>query len=66
MFNHVLLTELCRQRRRDVAREVALCHQVPSPRRVIGDTLVAVGGLAIFIGTAIGDESERQPKITVA
>ena len=41
MLNHQLLTELSRQRRRDVAREVAL------------------------IGTALDQEPERNPQITI-
>ncbi len=65
MLNHQLLTELSRQRRRDVAREVALCQQVRSPRCIAGRALIALGGLAVVIGTALDQEPERNPQITI-
>ncbi len=66
MFNLVALTELGRQRQRDVARDVAMCHHVTSPRVVFGRTLVAVGAVAVFVGMALDEESERKPEITIA
>jgi len=66
MLNLVLLTELGRQRQRDVARDVALCHYARSPRVAVGRTLVALGALAVFVGTALDEESERKPEIRVA
>ncbi len=66
MFNLVLLTELGRQRQRDVARDVALCHHVRSPRIAVGRALVALGALAVLVGSNLDEESERKPKITVA
>lgn len=66
MLNLSVLTELGRQRQRAVAHDVALCHHVRSPRVVIGRTLVALGALVVCIGTALDEESERKPEITVA
>lgn len=66
MLNFVSLAELGRQRQRDVARDVALCHHARSPRAMFGRTLVALGALAVFVGTALDEESERKPKITHA
>jgi hypothetical protein len=66
MLDLVVLTELGRQRQRDVARDVALCHHVRSPRVVVGRILVALGVFVVCIGTALDDESERKPEITVA
>ena len=66
MLNFVLLCELAWQRRRAVAHDVALCHHVRSPRVVAGRTLVALGALAVFVGTALDEESERKPEITIA
>ena len=66
MLNLVLLAELSRQRRRDVARDVALCHYARSPRVAVGRALVALGALAVVIGNALDEESERKPEITVA
>jgi hypothetical protein len=66
MLNLVLLTELGRQRQRDVARDVALCHHARSPRIVLGRTLVALGALVVLIGTALDQEAERKPEIRVA
>jgi hypothetical protein len=66
MFNLVLLTELGRQRQRDVARDVALCHRARSPRIVLGRTLVALGAFVVFIGAALDEESERNPEVRVA
>jgi hypothetical protein len=66
MLNIVLLTELGRQRRSDVARDVALCHHARSPRIAVGRTLVALGALAVIVGSALDEEPERKPKITVA
>jgi hypothetical protein len=66
MFNLDLLTELGRQRRCEVAREVALCRYARSPRVAVGRMLVAMGALAVLVGSALDDESERKPEITVA
>lgn len=66
MLNLVTLTELGRQRQRDVARDVALCHHARSPRIAVGRVLVALGAFAVFVGSALDDESERKPEITVA
>ena len=66
MLSLSTLTELGRQRRRDVARDVALCHYARSPRVTVGRALVALGALAVFVGTALDEESERKPEITVA
>ncbi len=66
MLNLVLLTRLAQQRQRDVARDVALCHHVRSPRVLFGRMLVALGALAVFAGVALDEESERKPEITVA
>jgi hypothetical protein len=66
MLNHVLLEELCRQRRRDVARDVARCRHAPSPRVALGRLLVAFGALVVFVGSTLDDESERKPEVTVA
>ena len=65
MLNSFVLTELGRQRQRDVARDVALCRHVRSPRVVVGRMLVAVGALVVCIGMAL-DEAERKPETTVA
>jgi hypothetical protein len=66
MLNSFVLTELGRQRQRDVARDVALCRHVRSPRVVVGRMLVAVGALVVCIGMALDDEAERKPETTVA
>jgi hypothetical protein len=66
MFNLDLLAEIGRQRRRQIARDVALCRHVQSPRVALGRTLVALGALAVFVGSALDDESDRKPEITVA
>ena len=66
MFNLELLTELGRQRQRSVARDVALCHHVRSPRVALGRTLVALGALTVFVGMALDEESDRKPEILVA
>ena len=66
MLNFVALTELGRQRRRDVERDVALCRHAPSARAVVGRTLVALGALAVLVGTALDEESDRRPQRTVA
>jgi hypothetical protein len=66
MLNLELLTVLGQQRRHDVARDVALCHHARSPRIAVGRTLVALGALAVLIGTALDEESERKPEITIA
>ena len=66
MLNLELLTELGRQRRRDVAHDVARCHHARSPRIAVGRALVALGALAVCVGTALDEESERKPEITVA
>lgn len=66
MLSQVQLTELGRQRRREVARDVALCHYVRSPRVVFARTLVALGALVVFIGNSLDEETERKPEITVA
>lgn len=66
MLNIELLTELGRQRRREIARSVALCHHAQSPRIVVGRTLVALGAFAVFVGTALDQEPDRKPEITVA
>jgi hypothetical protein len=66
MLNLPLLTELGRQRQRDVARDVARCHHVLSPRILLGRSLVALGELVVLVGTALDEESEHKPKITVA
>lgn len=66
MFNLVSLTELGRQRQCDVARDVALCHYARSPRILVGRTLVAIGALAVCLGSALDQESEHKPQITVA
>lgn len=58
MLNLVVLTELSRQRRRDVARDVALCHRVRSPRAEAGRILVFLGALAVRIGVALDNETE--------
>lgn len=66
MLNLELLTELGRQRQRGVARDVALCHHVRSPRIVLGRTLVALGALVVFLGAALDEEPEHKPEIRVA
>jgi len=66
MLDLTVLTELGRQRQRVVARDVALCRHVRSPRFVIGRILVALGALVVCIGMALNDEPEREPETTVA
>ncbi len=66
MLNLELLTQLGRQRQRDVARDVALCHYARSPRVLLGRMLLALGAVAVFAGHALDEESERKPQITVA
>ncbi len=66
MYNLVLLTELGRQRQRSVARDVALCHHVRSPRVTLGRALVALGAVAVFAGMALDEETERKPDILIA
>jgi hypothetical protein len=66
MLNLELLTQLARERQRDVARDVALCHHVRGPRITLGRALVAIGALAVVIGTALDEESERKPEIPMA
>jgi len=66
MFNLEALSGLARERRREVARDVALCHHVASPRIAVGRILVAAGAFAVLVGSALDDESERKPEITVA
>jgi hypothetical protein len=66
MYNLQLLTELSRQRRREVARDVALCHHARSPRVFVGRALVALGAFVVFVGTALDEESERKPEIKTA
>lgn len=65
MLNVPLLTELSRQRQRDVAREVALCRHALGPRIILGRTLIAVGAFIVFAGAKLDQESERKPQITV-
>jgi hypothetical protein len=65
MLNLELLTELGRQRQRQVARDVALSRHAPSPRVAVGRTLVAFGAFAVLIGSVLDDESERKPEIIV-
>ena len=66
MMNLVLMTELGRQRRRDVARDIALCKQAASPRIAFARTLVTLGALAVMLGTAIDDETGQKAEIPVA
>jgi hypothetical protein len=66
MSNLQLLTVLARQRQRDVARDVALARYAWSPRVAVARTLVALGALAVLLGTALDDEHERKPEIKVA
>jgi hypothetical protein len=66
MFNYEALSKLARERRREVAGDVALCHHVQSPRIAVGRMLVAAGALAVLVGSVLDDESERKPEITVA
>jgi len=66
MYNLELLTALGRQRQLDVAHDVARCHYARSPRIAVGRTLVALGALAVLVGTALDEDSERKPEITVA
>jgi len=65
MMNLVLLTELGRERRRDVARDIALCRQAASPRVAFARTLVALGSLAVAFGTAIDEETGREAEISL-
>jgi len=65
MMNLVLLTELGRERRRDVARDIALCRRAASPRAAFARTLVALGGLAVTLGTALDDETGQKAEIPV-
>jgi hypothetical protein len=66
MSNLLLLAELGRQRQRDIARDVARCRYGPSPRAAFARTLVALGALAVVLGNALDDESERNPETTIA
>ena len=66
MLNYSALAELGRQRRRDVARDVALCHHARSPRVVVGRLLVALGAFAVVVGSALDEDNERKPEIKVA
>ncbi len=59
-MNQVLLTELARLRQRDIACDVARCRRVPSPRVFVGRALVAAGAVAVLLGAALDDESERE------
>jgi hypothetical protein len=63
MMNLVLLTELGRQRRRDVARDIALCRHAASPRVAFARTLVVLGSLAVAFGTALDDEIGQKAEI---
>ena len=52
MMNLVLLTELGRERRRDVARDIALCRQAASPRVAFARTLAleeAAAGITVNV-----------------
>ena len=71
MFNLMLLTALSRQRQRDVARDVALCHYALRPRVAAGRVLRAVGALIVHVGAALDRESElpesdRRAEVTAA
>ncbi len=66
MFNYEALSNLVLERRREVARDVALCHHVHSPRIAVGRMLVAAGAFAVLVGSVLDDESERKPEITIA
>ncbi|GAC1412145.1 MAG: hypothetical protein NVSMB64_22350 [Candidatus Velthaea sp.] len=63
MLNLELLTELGRERRRDVARDIARNRHAPSTRAIFGRTLVALGALAVMLGTALDEDPERKPEI---
>ena len=66
MLNYIALAELGRQRRCDVARDVALCHHARSPRVVVGRLLVALGAFAVVVGSTLDEDNERKPEIKVA
>jgi hypothetical protein len=63
MMNLVLLTELGRQRRLDVARDIKLCRQAATPRVAFARTLVTLGVLAVALGTALDDETGHKAEI---
>ncbi|GAC1533723.1 MAG: hypothetical protein NVS2B17_01780 [Candidatus Velthaea sp.] len=63
MLNLELLTVLGRERRRDVARDIARNRHARSTRAVCGRMLVALGALAVILGTALDDEVDRKREI---
>ncbi|MFN2459974.1 MAG: hypothetical protein ABR591_04740 [Candidatus Velthaea sp.] len=65
-MNVVLLIELGRERRREVARDIATCRYARSPRVALGRALLALGALAVMLGTALDEESGRKAEITTA
>lgn len=65
-MNQVLLTELSRERQRDIARDVALCRFARSPLIFVGRVLVAAGAFVVLIGAALDDESDAARERRVA
>jgi len=56
MLNLELLTQLGRERQRDVARDITRNRYAPSTRAALGRTLVAIGALAVIVGSALDDD----------